>query len=239
MGETPQADDNTSALDREQTLLFHHVRIRQSLKDQIKEMQAELKSKGNTAKAALAPYGYNLKDLDYVIQIDEAEDKKIGPGEFLRRGRILSFMGVLPGHQLDLWVDRAPALERIEADGDRAGMMNKPRQSGFQHNSEEDLAWLRGHDTGQARFNRNIEPALAEAARMQEEAKGKLIKKGKKTPPSAAEPIKGDKPPEAKKAAAKPAKPPAKPSKAEKAGDDGKTVAQREAQRQAEAAFKH
>lgn len=231
--------DNSAAYEMEQTLLFQQVRIRQHIRDQIKELQGELKTAGNTAKAVLAPYKYTLKDLDFMIDVDEAEDKKIAPAEFLRRGRILSMMNVLPGHQLDLWVDRAPALERIEAYGDRAGMMNKPRQSGFQHNSEEDLAWLRGHDTGQARFNRNIEPALAEAARMQEEAKGKLIKKGKKTPPSAAEPIKGDKPPEAKKAAAKPAKPPAKPSKAEKAGDDGKTVAQREAQRQAEAAFKH
>lgn len=225
--------DNSEGEDKAKTLFFHHMRKRIFHNDALDEIREERKKDGNRAKAD----GIKLEDLDFGIKAMQMEDQQIPATTFQTQGRILDWLGIIPGFQGDLLRDRMPAMERIEAQGERAGLLNQARESGFAKNGNEDVAWLKGFDAGLAMFNKNIEAALSEAD-ARAKAGATLIKKGKKTPPSAAEPIKGDKPPEAK-AAAKPAKPPAKPSKAEKAGDDGKTIAQREAQRQAEAAFKH
>jgi hypothetical protein len=66
------------------------------------------------------------------------------PTRYVRHGEILEWLGMIPSFQPDMFRDRMPAVERREKQGELAGLANKPRESGFAKNSEDDQAWLQG-----------------------------------------------------------------------------------------------
>lgn len=227
--------DNREAEEKARTLFFHHMRKRVHHNDVIKEAQEARKKDGNMAKAD----GITLEELDFAIKSDGMEDRQIPANKFQSWGRILSWLGIIPGFQGDLLRDRMPAMERIEAQGERAGFLNKPRESGFNKNSNEDTAWLKGFDSAQATFKKTIEAALEEAAKARPAGKKPT---GKRASGGKAAPIEGDTPDDGKAAQAKKETPkPPKPGskKAQVAGDDGKTNAEREAERQDKPDFVH
>ena len=215
----------------EQALFFHHLRKRLDHDAILKDAREARKKDGNLAQAD----GIQLKHLDYAASVMQAEDKQKPVNDMRMHFKILAWQGLITDAQLDLLNDRMTLEEKARMKGKLAGLANLPRESGYQKNSKEDVAWLAGHDEGQKTFMANIEDALAGAEKNR--TAGKTSAKGGKSAAAKAAPISDQTPDdEAAKAAAEK---PKKPGKAEKAGDDGKTNAQREAERQAQAAFKH
>lgn len=136
-----------------------------------------------------------------------------------------------------------PAVEKREKQGELAGLANKPRESGFAKGSDDDHAWLRGFDRGQATFNQNIGPAMEKAEQGRQKGKTELIKtrgRPKKSTSAAGQEIHGETPDEAKaveKAASKGEKSTApKPPKPDKPEEE-LTSAERETLAQARAMF--
>lgn len=229
--------DNAKAEAERKTLHFHHVRKIMAIEDQIAELRADLKSASKTAQAD----GIERGDIDFTIKAISAEDKAKISDRYVRHGEILEWLGMIPSFQPDMFKDRMPAVERIERQGELAGLANKPRESGYAKNSNDDQTWLNGFDKGQALFNQNLAGALESAEQRRQSGKSELIKKrGRppKTKPSAAgQTIEGETPDEAKaaeKAAAK-ATPPKPPAQAKP--EDDMTNAEKEALRQARSMF--
>lgn len=236
-----EAGDNIKAENERKSLFFHHLRKRIGWNADIKEAQESKKLDGKIAQAD----GYVLDDLDKAIQAIEAEDKSKITDSYIRHGEILEWLGLVPSFEPDMFRDRMPAVERREKQGELAGLANKPRESGFSKGGDDDQAWLRGFDRGQATFNQNIGPAMEKAEQGRQAGKTELIKKRgrpKKTTSAAGQEIEGETPDQAKAAdktaetaTAKPPKPPA-PPKPEKSEDE-MTNAEREALKQARQMF--
>ncbi|NNV20561.1 hypothetical protein EHE22_09000 [Ochrobactrum pseudogrignonense] len=137
-------------------LFFHHLRIRMGHDAKVKEANAEKKAAGKLAQADNVVLG----DLDYAIKAIGAEDKGTVTDRFLAHGEVLSWLNVIPGFQSDLLRDRAPAIERIEGEGELAGLAGKDADSGYDKGSDEDTAWLRGWDKGQKFMRDNLQAAM-------------------------------------------------------------------------------
>jgi len=137
-------------------LFFHHLRKRMAHNEAMEEIKAARKADGKTAQAD----GLVLGDLDYAIKTIEADEKKTVTDRFIAHGEILTWLGLAPGFQADLFRDRAPAVERIEGQGELAGLAAKERSSGYEGGSDEDQAWLRGYDRGQAIVRDNFLAAM-------------------------------------------------------------------------------
>lgn len=243
-----EAGDNIKAENERKALHFHHVRKIMAIEDQIAELRGDLKSASKTAQAD----GIERGDIDFTIKAISAEDKTKISDRYVRHGEILEWLGMIPSFQPDMFRDRMPAVERREKQGELAGLANKPRESGFAKGSEDDQAWLRGFDRGQATFNQNIGPAMEQAEQKRQAGKSELIKKRGRPPKNASaagQEIKGETPDEAKasdKQAAKkpeppkPEKAPPKPADAKAAdpkSEDEMTNAERETLRQSRQMF--
>ena len=195
-----EAGDNIKAENERKSLFFHHLRKRMASNADIKEAQESKKLDGKIAQAD----GYALDDLDKAIQAIEAEDKSKITDSYIRHGEILEWLGLVPSFEPDMFRDRMPMIERREKQGELAGLANKPRESGFSKGGDDDQAWLRGFDRGQAMFNQNIGPAMEKAEQGRQQGKTELIKKrgrpAKAKPSAAGQPIEGETPDEAKAA---------------------------------------
>ncbi|MFC6487336.1 hypothetical protein [Nitratireductor sp. GCM10026969] len=155
--ETPGTGHNSELTENERkSLFFHHLRKRMEHNRRIDEAKAEKKADGKIAQADDVVLG----DLDYAIKALNADDKATITERFIAEGEILSWLGLTPGFQTDLLRDRAPAIERIEKQGELAGLAAKDRESGYGPGSDEDQAWLRGYDNGQAIMRDNLEAAM-------------------------------------------------------------------------------
>jgi hypothetical protein len=142
--------------DEEKALFFHHLRKREECDARVKEAQADKKSAGKLAQAD----GLAIADLDYASRALNAEDKKTITDRFGSFGRILNWLGLLPGYQSDLFTDRQPAIERITGEGELAGLAARERTSGYGPGSDEDRAWLTGYDRGQEIVRENFQAAM-------------------------------------------------------------------------------
>ncbi len=138
-------------------LFFHHLRKRMAHNHRLSEVKAEKKADGKLAQADEIVLG----DLDYAIKAIDAEEKATITDRFFSHGEILSWLGLTPGFQADLLRDRAPALERIEKQGELAGLAATERESGYASGSDEDQTWLRGYDNGQQIMRDNLEAAMS------------------------------------------------------------------------------
>ncbi len=245
-----EAGDNIKAENERKSLFFHHLRKRIGWNADIKEAQDRKKLDGKIAQAD----GYALDDLDKAITAIEAEDKSKITDSYIRHGEILEWLGLVPSFEPDMFRDRMPAVERREKQGELAGLANKPRESGFAKGGDDDQAWLRGFDRGQATFNQNIGPAMEKAEQGRQAGKTELIKKArgrpKKSTSAAGQEIEGETPDEAKaadKAAEKPAevaavtppKPPKQSAKPVDKPEEEMTNVELEAVRQARQMFSH
>lgn len=153
-GEGHNSGELTEA--EEKALFFHHLRKREQHNAAIKAAQDAKKSDGKLAQAD----GVVLGELDYASKAIGAEDKKTITDQFGAFGKILSWLGLINGYQSDLFKDRAPAIERIEGEGELAGLAARDRESGYEAGCDEDQAWLRGYDRGQAIVRDNLQAAM-------------------------------------------------------------------------------
>lgn len=137
-------------------LFFHHLRKRMAHNANLAEVNAAKKADGKLAQADNIVLG----DLDYAIKAINADDKATVTDRFLAHGEVLSWLNLTPGFQSDLLRDRAPAIERIEGDGELAGLAGKDPESPYDDGSDEDQAWLRGWHKGQQIMRDNLQSAM-------------------------------------------------------------------------------
>lgn len=169
----PTAGHNSEMTEAEEkALFFHHLRKREECDGRIKAAQADKKAAGKLAQAD----GMVIADLDYASKAIGADDKGKVTDRFTAFGKILSWLGFVSGYQPDLFKDRAPALERIEGDGERAGLAARERLSAYEAGSDEDQAWLRGYDRGQAIVRDNLLTAMEKRNAEKQAAADELVK---------------------------------------------------------------
>lgn len=137
-------------------LFFHHLRKRMGHNGQLAQVNAAKKADGKLAQADEIVLG----DLDYAIKAINADDKATVTDRFVAHGEVLSWLNVIPGFQSDLLRDRAPVIERIEGEGELAGLAGKDPESGYDKGSDEDTAWLKGWDKGQQFMRDNLVSAM-------------------------------------------------------------------------------
>lgn len=137
-------------------LFFHHMRKRMAHNHDLAEINSVKKADGKTAQAD----GIVLGDLDYAIKALNADDKATVTDRYLSQGEVLTWLNLVPGFQTDLLRDRAPAIDRIEGEGELAGLAGKDPKSPHEQGSNEDAAWLRGWDKGQAIMRDNLQSAM-------------------------------------------------------------------------------
>lgn len=140
----------------EKALFMECVRKDIAHQAKIKELQDARKADRKIAQS----YKIVLADMDYAIRAMNAEDKGVITARHLQQSKINFWLGLSSGYQSDLFVDRAPGLERIEKDGETAGFLAADRTSGYEKMSDEDQAWLRGYDRAQDVRKENLQSAM-------------------------------------------------------------------------------
>lgn len=154
---TPAGHNSQALTENERkSLFFHHMRKRLAHNTDIAELNALKKADGRTAQAD----GIILGDLDYAIKALNADDKVTVTDRYIAHGEVLSWLNLVPGFQTDLLRDRAPAIERIQGEGELAGLAGKDALSPYDVGSNEDLAWLAGWSHGQAIMRDNLQNAM-------------------------------------------------------------------------------
>lgn len=155
----------------EKALFFDCVRRDLAHQAKIKELQDARKADRKIAQS----YNIVLADMDYAIRAMTAEDKGTITARHLQQSKINFWLGLTSGYQSDLFVDRAPGIERIEKEGERAGFLAAERLSPYEAMSDEDQAWLRGYDGAQAVMRDNLQSAMEKANAAQAEDEDELI----------------------------------------------------------------
>lgn len=140
----------------EKSLFFHHLRKDAQHQAIIKAAQAARKADRKLAQAD----GVVLADMDYGQRAMSADDKGTITARHLQQSKINFWLGLTSGFQSDLFIDRAPGLERIEAEGERAGYLAAERPGPYEKGSDEAAAWDRGYDRAQAVMRDNLESAM-------------------------------------------------------------------------------
>lgn len=142
--------------DEEKALFFHHVRKDLAHQAQIKELQAARRADRKLAQADEIV----LADMDYAIRAMTADDKGTITARHLQQSKINFWLGLTSGYQSDMFIDRAPGLEKIEAEGERAGYLATDRESPYAKGSDETAAWERGYDRAQKVMADNLQSAM-------------------------------------------------------------------------------
>jgi hypothetical protein len=140
----------------ERALFFHHVRKEIAHQAKIKERQEARKADRKLAQAD----DIVLADIDYAVRAMNAEDKGTITARHLQQSKINFWLGLTSGYQTDFFVDRAPGLERIEKEGERAGYLATERVSPYAKGSDEDESWHRGYDAAQKVMADNLQSAM-------------------------------------------------------------------------------
>lgn len=133
-------------------LLFHHFNAIQAQQARVDAEIAERKRLRGLAKAD----GFVLADIDFMARCARLDDPTIVPAEIQRMTEIAEWMALPVQYQPDLFVDRAPALERIEQEGEAAGLLGKNGDPEHDAGSPEAAAWVKGWKRGQKQLAKGI-----------------------------------------------------------------------------------
>lgn len=141
-----EAGDNSKLTDAElKALRFTHFNAISAQKARLAEQQVEYKRLRKLAKAD----GITLSDIDFMLRCAEIEDPEIITNQIRSMTQIAEWFALPVSYQPDMFVDRAPALERIEAEGEVAGLSGKTGVSDYGPGSPEAQAWMKGWTKGQ------------------------------------------------------------------------------------------
>lgn len=166
---------NSGALteNEEKALFFYHVRKDMASKAKLKEIQAQIKADRKLAQAD----SIALSRIDFAEKALDADDKTTITQRVNDQLKIMEWLNIIPPPSGDLFADRAPKEEKIEGQGEIAGLSageGITRTSPYAPNSPDDQAWLRGWDRGQAIMRDNLEKAMSK----------KRAKSSKEEPPA-------------------------------------------------------
>ncbi len=142
--------------DQEKAHFFHHLRRTMSTKAKIKDLQNELKSDRKVAQSE----GVVLSRMDFAERALGAQDKSTITQQVNDQLKIMEWLHIIPAYNEDLLADRAPREEKIEGQGEIAGLAGADRVSNYAAASADDKAWLRGYDRGQGIMRDNLGEAL-------------------------------------------------------------------------------
>jgi hypothetical protein len=163
---------NSGALteNEEKALFFYHVRRDMASKARLKEIQAQIKADRKLAQAD----NIALSRIDFAEKALDADDKTTITQKVNDQIKIMEWLNIIPPASKDLFADRAPKEEKIEGQGEIAGMSAEAgvsRTSPYAKGSTDDEAWLRGWDRGQAIMRDDLESAMTKkrAAKSNEE----------------------------------------------------------------------
>jgi hypothetical protein len=152
-----EAGDNSKLTDSEfKSLRFHHFNSISAQKAIVAEQQVEYKRLRKLAKSD----GIAISDIDFMIRCAEIEDPEIITNQLRSMTQIAEWFALPVSYQPDMFVDRAPALERIEAEGEVAGLSGMTGVSDYGAASPEDQAWLKGWAKGQKSLSDDMVSAM-------------------------------------------------------------------------------
>lgn len=155
--DAPAASNSNELTEAEaRSLFFYCVREDLAALAKVKAAQAERKS----FRKIIQSYEIALSEIDFAQKAMTADDKGTITDKHTAHDRILFWLGLRSGHQPDLFIDRAPVLERIVKEGERAGWLALARESPYAPGSDETMAWEDGYDTAQAEAAANLASAM-------------------------------------------------------------------------------
>lgn len=153
--------DNSKVLTdaEEKAHFFNCYRKDAALKDKIAALSKQRKAE----RKIYAAEGIASSRLDFCDKALNADDKTTVTQKITDQMKIMGWLNIIPPPADDLFADRAPKSERIEGEGEIAGLAageGVERKSPYAPDSPEDKAWLRGWDRGQAIMRDNLEAAM-------------------------------------------------------------------------------
>ncbi|API52889.1 hypothetical protein BMW22_15800 [Rhizobium leguminosarum] len=158
MAATAAIGDNSKDLteNEEKALFFFHVRKDMASKAKLKEIQAQIKADRKLAQAD----SIALSRIDFAEKALDADDKTTITQKVNDQLKIMEWLNIIQAYNNDLFANRAPKEEKIEGQGEIAGLAAAERVSNYAAASADDKAWLRGYDRGQAIMRDNLEKAM-------------------------------------------------------------------------------
>jgi hypothetical protein len=143
----------------EKAHFFSCYRKDAALKAQIAALGKQKKSD----RKIYAAEGIAAARLDFCDKALTADDKTTVTQKINDQMKIMGWLNIIPPPADDLFADRAPKEERIEGEGEIAGLAageGVERKSPYAPDSPDEKAWLRGWDRGQAIMRDNLEAAM-------------------------------------------------------------------------------
>lgn len=145
--------------DEEKAHFFNCFRKDVAIKDQIAALQKQKKAD----RKIYAAEGVASSRLDFCDKALNAEDKTTVTQKVADQMKIMTWLNIIPPPSNDLFADRAPKIERIEGEGEIAGLAageGVERKAPYAPKSDDEAAWLRGWDRGQAIMRDNLKSAM-------------------------------------------------------------------------------
>lgn len=157
----PTIGDNSKVLteDEEKAHFFNCYRQDAALKAKI----AALSKQKKECRKLYASEGISSSRLDFCDRALTADDKTTVTQKLSDQIKIMGWLNIIPPPSDDLFADRAPKEERIEGEGEIAGLAageGVERKAPYAPNSDEEAAWLRGWDRGQLIMRDNLVSAM-------------------------------------------------------------------------------
>jgi hypothetical protein len=164
--------DNSKVLtdNEEKAHLFGCYRKDAALKAKIAALTKQRKEE----RKVYTTEGVASSKLDFLDKALNADDKTTVTQKVADQMKIMVWVNLIPPPSTDLFADRAPKIERIEGEGEIAGLAaieGVERKSPYAPGSEDDKAWLRGWDRGQKIMQDDLQSAMTKinSARTKEE----------------------------------------------------------------------
>ncbi|MEJ8571272.1 hypothetical protein [Microbaculum marinum] len=156
------------------SLHFHHYRRIAAKKDELDAIREEYKTLRKEAKAD----GLILADVDFMLKCAEIQDDSIVTDELRRRTEIAAWFALPVQYQADLFTGFSDAHDRIEKEGEAAGLAGRNVDShDYAKGSTEAEVYERGWDRGQKTMRDDLQAALEKNnARKAKQDEAKLIK---------------------------------------------------------------
>ena len=153
---TEPSEGHNSALTPSElrALHFHHFRLIEDQKAEVKAAQTVLKTLRKTAKAD----GCVMADLDYMARCADLEDASIVPEEIRRRAEIASWFALPVNYQSDMFADRTPIDDRAYEEGRVAGLSGKNCETVY--DGKVGQRWIEGWHEGQRLMREDLQSAM-------------------------------------------------------------------------------
>jgi hypothetical protein len=137
-------------------LYMHHFRAVLAQTEICNRENDERKRLRKLAKAD----GIVLADLDFGLRCATIEDPQIIADELVRQSEIAQFFALPVGSQVELNLDREPAVDRAKREGTAAGFAAKDRASPYGVDSKQGQAWLAAYDAAQKQAADDLAAAM-------------------------------------------------------------------------------